>query len=137
MLNLTDAMVGSEVALDGWLVDRKDGLFLLDNHYPEDINYPLRVKFVNGDVMYPVLARIPSLAGGVSLIFCRARIFGTLIGTKPLSMIVGEMTVEEIRGSGKYVNIDISTELVNEYVAKRGKYKFWMVRPSARDWLED
>ncbi|MEN7531923.1 hypothetical protein [Cupriavidus sp. DL-D2] len=137
MLNLTDAMVGSEITLVGWLADREDGLFLLDNHHPEDINHLLRIRLVNGDVMYPILASVPSLVGGMSLIFSRARVSGILINAKPLTMIGREISVEIIRGSGIYVSVNISQDVVNKYVEERGAYQFGAVRPSARDWLKD
>ncbi|WP_247392446.1 hypothetical protein, partial [Ralstonia pseudosolanacearum] len=51
-------------------------MFLLGYHCPKDYNYPDRVKIENGNIIYPILAAVPSLGGGWSLLFHRAKICG-------------------------------------------------------------
>lgn len=39
------------VESSGWLIDRNDGLYILDDHFPLDWNFSGRVKVVNGNIM--------------------------------------------------------------------------------------
>ncbi|NML35549.1 hypothetical protein [Paraburkholderia antibiotica] len=137
MLASQEIRCGVHVELSGWLVDTDDGLFVLGDHYPEDYCYPCRVKIENGNIMYPILERIPSLGGGWSLLFYRAKISGVVAGRSPWLIKVENLSVETDRGSGCYVVVNVDQEIVSEYVGKNGDYKFSRPRNPARDWLTD
>ena len=137
MLASANLKSGDHVELSGWLVDTNDGLYVLGDHYPEDYDYPFRAQITNGNVMYPILEKVPSLGGGWSLMFYKVKINGVLESRTPWLMRAGDLSIEVDRESGRYVSIDISPEVVASYVGKNGDFKFNRPRNPARDWLDD
>ncbi|MCD0491156.1 hypothetical protein LQD23_02440 [Chromobacterium violaceum] len=119
----------------GWLVDTENGLFLLEDHFPEDYEHPNRIKIANDDLMYQVLMTVPALGGGQSLLFYRARLKGDLGGENPPQIRVCELEVEVNRNSGIYERIKLDTDLINKMVEEFGHYKFKKISPST-DWLD-
>ena len=128
---------GDRVEVSGWLVDTDDGLFVLGDHYPEDYEYPFRVKIENGNIMHPILNSVPSLGGGWSLLFYRVKLVGLFVSAHPCCVAAESLSVEVDRGSGVYVDIDISYDLVLACVDERGDYVFRRPRNPSRDWLDD
>ncbi|MDN7676717.1 hypothetical protein QZM22_30625 [Burkholderia oklahomensis] len=137
MLLSTLLKTGDRAEVSGWLVDTDDGLFVLGDHYPEDYEYPFRVKIDNGNIMYPILNSIPSLAGGWSLLFYRVKLVGLFVSGNPCCVTAESLSVEVDRGSGVYVDVDINHDLVSAYVDERGDYVFQRPRNPNRDWLDD
>ncbi|MDC6238155.1 hypothetical protein [Ralstonia solanacearum] len=128
---------GDRVELSGWLVETNDGLYILGDHYPEDYNYPCRVRIENGNIIYPILEKVPNLGGGWSLIFHKAKISGLLESQFPWLVKAEDILVEGDRGSGYYFRVDISPELVASYVDRCGNFEFNRPRDPMRDWLDD
>lgn len=64
---------GDRVELSGWLVETNDGLYILGDHYPEDYNYPCRVRIENGNIIYPILEKVPNLEEGGPSYFTKRR----------------------------------------------------------------
>ncbi|MBU9162154.1 hypothetical protein [Burkholderia multivorans] len=137
MLDSPDVSPGDRFELFGWLVDTDDGLFVLGDHYPEDYLYPYRVKIKNGNIIYPILENVPSLGGGRSLIFYRAKTIVVLECQSPWLVTAESLSVEVDRGSGCYVVVNIDQEIVDAYVKSNGDYKFSRPRNPMRDWLDD
>lgn len=127
---------GDPIELSGWLVDTTKGLFVLGDHLPEDISYPVRAKVTNGDVIYPILRAVPSLAGGWSLLFYRTRLRGVIVGPAPWSVRAQEISIEIDRDSGKYTPVDIRPEIVAEFVRRYGEYNFNLSPDPTRDWMQ-
>ncbi|NTZ87215.1 hypothetical protein FCJ61_30575 [Burkholderia metallica] len=137
MLLSTWLKSGDRVEVSGWLVDTEDGLFVLGDHYPEDYEYPFKVKVDNGNIMYPILNSIPSLGGGWSLLFYRVKMTGLFVSGHPCCVTAEYLNIEVDRGSGVYVDVDINHDLVSNYVDERGDYVFRQPRDPSRDWLDD
>ncbi|CAM2157598.1 hypothetical protein ABLT15_34765 [Paraburkholderia tropica] len=137
MLASSDIRPGDHIELSGWLVDTDDGLFVLGDHYPEDYYYPCRAKIANGNIMYPILEKVPSLGGGWSLIFYRASISGVVECRFPWLVRAEDISIQSDRKSGRYTVVNIDREIVAAYVSKNGEYKFNRPRNPARDWLAD
>ncbi|WP_354681459.1 hypothetical protein [Cupriavidus plantarum] len=137
LLNMAGVAEGLRIELSGWLVDLEDGLYVMADHFPEDHDYPCRIRVENDGIMYPILAGVPSLVGGRSLLFYRARMNGLLVGSCPFSFLAETMCVEVIRGSAHYEVVDISPTVVRRYLRERGPYQFGPVPYPMRDWLED
>jgi hypothetical protein len=129
--------VGDRVELTGWLVDASDGLYILGDHTPEDIDFPCRVLVGNGNVIYPILEKVPCLGGGWSLLFYRVKVEAVVECKSPWMIRVENILIERDRGSGKYLKIDVSPSIVAAHVHKRGDYKFKRSRDPMRDWLDD
>jgi hypothetical protein len=127
---------GDRVELSGWIVDTNDGLYILGDHYPENYEHSCRVHVENGNIMYPILAKVPSLGGGRSLIFYRAKITGVLQRRSPSLVRVEQVSIEADRESGRYIDIDINPAAVAEYVERNGDYKFLRPRDPMCDWLD-
>lgn len=127
----------SRIELSGWLVDREAGLYLLADHSPENYDHPCRIKIENDGIMYAILASVPSLVGGRSLLFYKSNLAGMLIGLPPFSLLVETMYVEVNRGSGHYDRVDLNQAAVQRYVRERGPYPFGSRPCSSRDWLEN
>lgn len=125
------------VELSGWLADTNDGLYILGDHYPENYDYPCRARITNGNIMYPILEKVPSLGGGWSLIFYKAKLNGVLESRSPWLVRAEGLDIEADRGSGLYMSIDISPQVVAAYVGKNGDFKFNRPRNPVRDWLDD
>jgi len=126
---------GQLVDLSGWLVDANDGLYILGDHFPEDYSYPYRIRVSNGNVIYPILSRIPVLSGGYSLLFYRTRVSGIVM--EGLELNVSRIYIEYDRGSGQYCEVIVSPEVVHKFVEKKGDYKFRTSRDPMRDWLDE
>lgn len=137
LVRMRDADEGLKLELSGWLVDREDGLYVLADHFPEDYDHPCRIKVENDGIMYAILASVPTLVGGRSLLFYKARLTGVLTGSRPFSLLVETMCLEIARGSGEYDRVDLSQKAVEESVRNRGPYRFGPRPCSSRDWLED
>lgn len=127
---------GDSIELMGWLVDRSDGLYVLGRHDPKEYEYPHRMKIVNGNIIYPILDKIPQLAGGWSLLFYKVRLRGTLVGHPPREIDASDISVSIDQGRN-YKDIIIEPELIEQYVKLRGDYKFDWPRDPMRDWLKD
>lgn len=133
----SDHMVNNSVlSLTGWIVDTEDGLFLLGDHFPEDYDYQFRIKIINQNIIYSILKTVPSLAGGFSILFYRSRILAKFID-KNSGIIVKKLSVEIIRESGRFDDVDVSEETVSTFVSRAGDYKFGPPRSPTRDWLDD
>lgn len=135
LLNSNNYVVGNDVELTGWLVDQKDGLFLLGDHYPENYGYEYRIKISNSDIIYQILKIVPSLGGGWSLLFYKAKIFGTL--NKIGEIRTKEIFVQSDRCTNVLQPIDIKEETIAALVSKHGSYKFGHSKNPMRDWLND
>ena len=134
-LNSNDYVVGNEVELTGWLVDQKDGLFLLGDHYPENYEYKYKIKISNPDIIYQILRTVPSLGGGRSLLFYMAKIFGTL--NKIGEIRAKEISVQSDRSTNELQPIDIKEETITALVNKYGRYNFDRAINPMHDWLSD
>ncbi|QCX47881.1 hypothetical protein [Ralstonia pseudosolanacearum] len=128
---------GDFVELSGWLVDKEEGLFLLGHHYPKDCNYPDRVRIENGNIIYPILAVVPSLGGGWSLLFHRAKVCGYVSDVDNPTIKAVRIYVQGDRSSGDFKEIDICDEVVGGYVGRFGDYDFSGRPNPTRDWLDD
>nr|CUV58574.1 protein of unknown function [Ralstonia solanacearum] len=128
---------GDFVELSGWLVDKEEGLFLLGYHCPKDYNYPDRVKIENGNIIYPILAAVPSLGGGWSLLFHRAKICGYVSDGDSPKIKVVSIFVQGDRSSEGLKEINICDEVVGGYVSRFGDYDFSGRPNPTRDWLDD
>jgi hypothetical protein len=128
---------GDSVDLSGWPVDQADGLYVLEEHYPENYLHPVKVRIENGNIIYPILNKIPALAGGWSRLFYRAKISGIVVGSRPFAVHVNQIAVEGDRETGVYQAVDVSKEIVDGYVASLGNYDFGVLRNPMRDWLDD
>ncbi|WP_172830394.1 hypothetical protein [Ralstonia solanacearum] len=128
---------GDFIELSGWLVDKEEGLFLLGDHDPKDHNYQGRVKVGNGNVIYPILASVPSFGGGWSLLFHRAKICGYISGGDAPTIKAVSISVQEDRSSEEFKEIDIRDAVVEEYVGRFGNYDFSGRPNPTRDWLDD
>lgn len=125
-----------DAEISGWLVDSDDGLFILGEHFPEDLNYRYRLKISNQNIMYQILRAVPSLGGGHSLLFYRAKAFGKL-RREPLELYVDDIFIQEGRTSSEFVEVKFDEELVNRFVRDFGDYNFRRNKAPMRDWLED
>jgi len=137
MLISTGLLSGYRIELSGWLVETDEGLYVLGDHYPEDYFYPSRVRITNDNIVYPILEKVPSLGGGWSLLFHRSKIRGVVGSDLPRAIMAEGLLIEETRGAGAFINIDISPENVERYVRVHGDFKFHRARNPLRDWLED
>lgn len=129
--------VGDHVEISGWIVDTNDGLFVLGDHYPENYDYPHRIKIANGNIIYPILQKVPSLGGGRSCLFYRVKINGILECKSPWFVKVEGVAIEIDRESNRYEAINIDKAIVDACVEKLGNYKFNRSRDPMRDWLTD
>ena len=136
-LNSVKLKKGDSIELTGWLVDKSEGLFILGDHFPESYDYPTKIKIVNQNIIYPILEVIPSLGGGQSLLFYKTKVFGVLVNPRLEGIIVEKIFIQGDRSSNHLQSVDISLELVNEFVEKYGDYQFDRPRTPMRDWLND
>ncbi|MBB6584441.1 hypothetical protein [Ralstonia solanacearum] len=127
---------GDFIELSGWLVDKEEGLFILGDHYPEDRNYPDRVKIKNGNIIYPILASVASFGGGWSLLFYRAKICGYMSGGDAPEIRALSISVQADRSSEEFKEIDICDAVVEGYVSRLGDYDFSGRPDPTRDWLD-
>jgi hypothetical protein len=134
-LNRKPLTLKTKVELSGWLIDTKDGLFLLGDHSPQDYDYPYRLKIGSLDFMHPILKKVPTLVGGESLLFYRAKIIGVFSSED--NPIIESLSVQIDRSTDRFDLINISQECIAESVRLHGEYKFQRPRESARDWLDD
>lgn len=137
ILTSTDVRAGDRVELSGWLVDTNEGLCIFGEHHPEDYGYPCRILVVNGNIIYPILDRVPSLGGGWSALFHKTKVKVVVERRSPWLVKAENLLIESDRGSGHYFDIDIRPEVVAAYVEKMGDYKFNRSRDPMRDWLDD
>jgi hypothetical protein len=124
---------GLEIALSGWIVDKNDGLYILANHYPEDYDHPYRLKIENANIIYSILRAVPSLGGGWSLLFYKARLLGVINANGEIS--VKNLSVQADRGREEMLSIDVSDQLIFSFVKQFGNYKFDRQRDPLQDWL--
>lgn len=135
VLRLTGADYESSLDLTGWLVDTKDGLYLLGDHFPEDFNFPERIRIADGNIMYLIRKKISCLGGGYSLLFYRAKVKGRAVYGAPVTLAVQELYVESLRESGEYEQILIDSVEIEKCVRAFGDYKFRQQSISG-DWLD-
>jgi hypothetical protein len=133
LFNLKEYAVGINVELTGWLVDKKEGLFLLGDHWPENYEYEFGIKISNFNIMYPILKAVPSLGGGRSLLFYRAKIFGTI--NKIGEIRAREIYVQSNRNKSEFDFINIQDDIVTTAVQLHGDYDFDQFKGSMQDWL--
>jgi|SRR5471032_671500 len=122
------------IELTGWLVDQEEGLFLLGDHFPEDYNYKYKIKISNSNIMYKVVEEIPSLAGGWSSIFNKAKIIGFFDGLDAIDVV--EIFVQYDRGCSDLKFIDITDGSIEEKFKKFGNYDFRRKDIFIRDWMD-
>lgn len=125
-----------DAEVSGWLVDREDGLYILGEHFPEDFDYPYRLRIANQNIMYQILRAVPSLGGGRSLLFYKVKALGKL-RCEPLEIFVDDIFIQEGRTSSDFVAVKFDEELINWLVRNFGDYNFQGIKGPMRDWLED
>ncbi|MCT7329674.1 hypothetical protein [Ralstonia mojiangensis] len=135
-LKSNDIKVGQHVELSGWLVDKPEGLFLLGDHSPENYNYPQKIRITNGNIIYPILGIVPSLGGGQSLLFYRAKLVGTMIEKEGLGIHAERIFVQSNRDLDDFKEIPITPTIVEDYVKRHGDYKFSYQRNPLSDWMD-
>jgi hypothetical protein len=133
-LNSKENYVGNRLRLSGWLLDKKEGLFLLGDHFPEDYGHPIKIRVSNGDIMYSILKVIPSLGGGCSSLFFKAKLECILNKTGEIE--VDEIQIQADRTGGEFLPININSTAVAEMVAKYGHYNFSREINPMSDWME-
>ena len=119
--------------LTGWLVDMSTGLRLLGHHYPENYNYEYSLKISNSNIIYQILKSVPSLAGGYSLLFYKARVIGNI--DKFGDIKAKEIYVQHDRAKTELLQIDISSDVVDTLVKLHGDYIFDRPLNPFDDWL--
>lgn len=131
---LTDKM---SVVITGWIVDRPAGLLILGDHNPPDYRFPIFIKIKNFNIIYPILAEVPKLAGGNSLLFYRTIIGGEIIIDNDLLVQVDTCSIETVRGSGVFYEINLDRNALDNYVNKFGDYVFCTSVNVSDDWIND
>jgi hypothetical protein len=125
------------VELSGWLIDRNDGLYILDDHFPLDWDFPGRVKIVNGNIMWLIKRQIAFLGGGKSSLFHKCRAIGTLQSGKVTGILIKELFVQSGRVRGELEAVLIDEEKIKDIVSRFGDYQFYCNRDPMSDWLDD
>jgi len=133
-LNSVKYSDGDEVFLTGWLVDHKDGLFILADHFPEDYDFKYRVKICNFNIMYQILEKIPSLGGGRSLIFYRAKVSGVVRLGEGIE--VSGISINYKGIDNDYEVIEIRNDIIEEKVRNFGNFHFRDNNILSGDWLD-
>lgn len=123
------------VEVTGWLVDQENGLFLLGEHYPEDFNFPIKIKISNSNIIYPILNVVPRLGGGRSALFYKAKIIGKK--NKNNELEIDRIYVQTDRARNELHEVDVNDALVVDFVRRFGDYDFNYSRAPMRDWLDD
>lgn len=140
-MNVKDFLAADYLATDdvievtGWLVDQDEGLFLLGEHYPEDFDFPIKVRISKSNVIYPILSVVPKLGGGRSSLFYRAKIVGKKNRSNELE--IEHIYIQIDRSKDEFQEVDVSDFLVAEFVKKFGDYNFRYSRDPMVDWLDD
>jgi hypothetical protein len=140
-MNVEDFLAADYLATDdvievtGWLVDQDEGLFLLGEHYPEDFDFPIKVRISKSNVIYPILSVVPQLGGGRSSLFYRAKIVGKKNRRNELE--IENIYIQIDRSKDEFQEVDVSDLLVAEFVKKFGDYNFRYSRDPMVDWLDD
>ena len=127
--------LGAEVSVTGWILDTRDGLFLLGAHEPRDRFFPIRIKINNANVMHAISEVVPLLGGGYSKLFYRAKTKSVLATLNPPSMDLECLSIEVVRNSGHYFEVDVSKDAVRNLKNKYGDYIFHPINPF-EDWLD-
>ncbi|MCA1325554.1 hypothetical protein [Herbaspirillum sp. alder98] len=135
LLNSSSISTDALIEVTGWLVDQTNGLFLLGEHYPEDFDFPIKVKISNSNVIYPILKVVPSLGGGKSALFYKAKILGRK--NKSNELEIDRIYIQKDRATNELHEIDVNDALVIESVRKFGDYNFNHSRDPMGDWLDD
>ncbi len=125
---------GALVSVSGWLVDRPEGLFILGDHFPEDYDFPYRLRLVNGNIMYVILRFVPCLGGGRSSLFYRSVITGTF--TDEGEIFATGLSVQADQSKEDMLKLDISEKSVSHWVAQFGDYSFDYLRKVPGDWMD-
>jgi hypothetical protein len=63
-------------------VDAQDGLYVLGGHYPENYDFPARIKILNENIIYQILTSVSSLGGGKSSLFYKSEVRGNYFSGK-------------------------------------------------------
>jgi hypothetical protein len=137
LLSMDSPCEKTVIRVSGWLVDWKDGLYLLGDHFPEDYDYPFRIKISNSNVIYAILQEVPTLGGGRSLLFYRAKMLCVVNSVDPWLIDVHAIEIEASRESGRYVKIDIDPKMLVELVKNNGDYDFNRRGRLFNDWIVD
>jgi hypothetical protein len=124
------------VALTGWVVDTEDGLYVLGDHYPENYDFPARIKILNENIIYQILTSVSSLGGGKSSLFYKSEVRGNYFSGKNPGILVDVIFVSEDRSKNDFKEIKYDSAVVEKFVAQRGVYKFKINQDYTGDWLD-
>lgn len=133
-LRATKWEAGQKVDLTGWLVDKSTGLCLLGDHSPENYYYDQEVQIANSDIIYAILKVVPSLGGGLSSLFYKARVLGYIESHGNIR--AEEIYVQADRSRDDLLKIDISDEVVAPMVKAHGSYRFIRPFDPLGDWMD-
>jgi len=128
---------GDRIEVNGWLVDMADGLYILCDHYPEDYNFPVKIKVLNGNIMYQVLQRVSSLVGGKSKLFYKTIVRGHFVRDGCVGIEVDELYTQDNRNIKDLFKVGLNKEVEDAFVAAQGNYQFGIQDSAMRDWLDD
>ena len=118
-LNLKNNAVFN-TTLTGWLIILDDGLYLLEDDYPDQYYLGLKVKISNPDLEFALINAVAPLGGG-GIYFHECKVEGLLhITDKPIiqvsSMFISEYRDEEMK------KVDISQATIARQKLKHTTY---------------
>lgn len=128
---------GDKIEVNGWLVDMADGLYILGDHFPEDYDFPEKIRVLNGNIMYQILKRVSSLVGGKSKLFYKAIARGHFVGEDCVGIVVDELYTQDNRNIKELFRVELNQKVEDAFVAVQGDYQFGIQKSSMRDWLDD
>jgi len=128
---------GDKIEVNGWLVDMADGLYILGDHYPEDYDFPEKIRVVNGNIMYQILRRVSSLVGGKSKLFYKTIAKGYFVGEDRVGIVVDELYTQDNRNIKELFRVELNQKVEDAFVVAQGDYQFGIQKSSMRDWLDD
>jgi hypothetical protein len=137
ILNSKMLKTGDKIEVNGWLVDMADGLYILGDHYPEDYDFPERIRVLNGNIMYEILKHVSSLVGGKSKLFYKATARGHFFCEDRVGIVVDELYTQDNRNIKELFKVELNKEVEDALVVAQGDYQFGIQKSSMRDWLED
>jgi len=106
----------------------------LADHSPLNYYHEQEVRVVNSNIIYAILKFIPSLAGGLSLLFYKAKILGRI---EKIGLIkVEEIFIQSDRSQENLSKIDISDEVIFPMIKLHGDYKFIRPLNPSGDWMD-
>lgn len=105
-------------------------------HFPEDFNFPHRVRISNGNIMYAILRQVPVFGGGQSSLFHRCRLIGVYQAAAQ-TILADQLFVEDDQDAGVFKEVDINEQFVSQLTERFGEYKFKKASSTSGDWLDD